>query len=116
MSFRGVDYMLVDSQLNEQELLVRRTARRFVDERILPLVRDCFREGRFPTELIHELGELGFLGANLHGYGCAGMSQVEYGLIMQELERGDSGLRSFVSVQGALVMYPIYQFGTEEQK
>ena len=116
MSFRGVDYMLVDSQFNEQELLVRQTARRFVDERVLPLVRDCYREGRFPSELIREIGELGFLGANLEGYGCAGMSNVEYGLIMQELERGDSGLRSFVSVQGALVMYPIHSFGTDEQK
>src|SRR5918992_1009929 len=108
MSFRGVDYMLFDSQLNEQELLVRQTARRFVDERVLPLIRDCYREGRFPSELIPEIGTLGFLGANLEGYGCAGMSNVEYGLIMQELERGDSGIRSFVSVQGALVMFPIY--------
>src|SRR5829696_4866165 len=116
MSFRGVDYMLFDSLLNEQELLVRHTARRFVDERVLPLIRDCYRDGRFPTELIPEIGELGFLGANLEGYGCAGMSNVEYGLVMQEIERGDSGLRSFVSVQGALVMYPIYTFGTEEQK
>jgi glutaryl-CoA dehydrogenase len=116
MAFRGVDYMLFDSLLNEQELLVRHTARRFVDERVLPLIRDCYRDGRFPTELIPEIGELGFLGANLEGYGCAGMSNVEYGLVMQEIERGDSGLRSFVSVQGALVMYPIYTFGTEEQK
>src|SRR6202142_181133 len=113
--FPGVDYLLIDSQFSEQELLVRQTARQFVDERVLPLVRDCFREGRFPAELIPELGRLGFLGANLEGYGCAGMSNVEYGLIMQELERGDSGLRSFVSVQGALVMYPILTFGSEEQ-
>ena len=116
MSFRGVDYMLFDSQLNEQELLVRRTARRFVDERVLPLIRDCYRDGRFPSDLIPEIAQLGFLGANLEGYNCAGMSNVEYGLIMQEIERGDSGLRSFVSVQGALVMYPIYAFGSEEQK
>jgi glutaryl-CoA dehydrogenase len=116
MSFRGVDYLLIDSQFSEQELLVRQTARRFVDERYLPLARDCFRDGRFPRELVPEIGELGFLGANLHGYGCAGMSNVEYGLVMQELERGDSGLRSFVSVQGALVMYPILQYGSEEQK
>jgi glutaryl-CoA dehydrogenase len=116
MSFRGVDYMLFDSLLSEEERLVRQTARRFVDERVLPLVRDCYREGRFPAELIPEMAELGFLGANLHGYGCAGMSNVGYGLIMQELERGDSGVRSFASVQGALVMYPILTYGSEEQK
>jgi len=96
--------------------MVRQTARQFVDERVLPLIRDCFRDARFPNELIPEMGQLGIFGANLQGYGCAGMSNVEYGLIMQELERGDSGLRSFVSVQGALVMYPILTFGTEEQK
>jgi glutaryl-CoA dehydrogenase len=114
--FRGVDYLLIDSLFNEQELLVRQTARQFVDERLMPVIRDCFRDARFPSELIPELGRLGFLGANLEGYGCAGMSNVEYGLIMQELERGDSGLRSFVSVQGALVMYPILKYGSEEQK
>src|ERR1700736_2533517 len=114
--FAGVDYLRIDSLFSEQELLVRETARRFVDERVIPLIRDCFRDARFPKELIPELGRLGFLGANLEGYGCAGMSNVEYGLIMQELERGDSGLRSFVSVQGALVMYPILTYGTEEQK
>jgi glutaryl-CoA dehydrogenase len=116
MAFRGVDYLLIDSQLSHQELLVRQTARRFVDERVLPLLRDCFRDARFPSELIPEIGELGFLGANLHGYGCAGMSNVEYGLVMQEVERADSGLRSFISVQGALVMYPILEYGSEEQK
>ncbi len=114
--FPGVDYLLIDSLFNEQELLVRQTARQFVDERVLPVIRDCFREARFPRELIPEMGRLGFLGANLAGYGCAGMSNVEYGLIMQELERGDSGLRSFVSVQGALVMYPILTYGSEQQK
>jgi len=114
--FRGVDYLLIDSLFNEQELLVRQTARQFVDERVMPVIRDCFRDARFPSDLIPELGRLGFLGANLEGYGCAGMSNVEYGLIMQELERGDSGLRSFVSVQGALVMYPILTYGSEEQK
>ena len=114
--FPGVDYLLIDSQFSEQELLVRQTARQFVDERVLPLIRDCFREARFPKELVPELGRLGFLGANLEGYGCAGMSNVEYGLVMQEIERGDSGLRSFVSVQSALVMYPILTFGSEEQK
>src|ERR1700682_1901488 len=112
----GVDYLLIDSQFSEQELLVRQTARRFVDERVQPVVRDCFREARFPSELIPELGRLGFLGANLEGYGCAVMSNVEYGLVMQEIERGDSGLRSCVSVQSALVMYPILTFGSDEQK
>lgn len=114
--FPGVDYLLIDSQFNEQELLVRQTARQFVDDRVSPLIRDCFREGRFPSELIPEMGRLGFFGANLEGYGCGGMSNVEYGLIMQELERGDSGVRSFVSVQGALVMYPILTYGSAAQK
>jgi glutaryl-CoA dehydrogenase len=114
--FPGVDYLLIDSQFSEQELLVRQTARQFVDERVLPVIRDCFRDARFPKELIPEIGRLGFLGANIEGYGCAGMSNVEYGLVMQEIERGDSGLRSFISVQSALVMYPILTFGSEEQK
>ncbi|MDQ6760258.1 MAG: acyl-CoA dehydrogenase family protein [Acidobacteriota bacterium] len=114
--FPGVDYFLIDSLFNEQELLVRQTARQFVEDRVIPVIRECFSEGRFPKQLIPELGRLGFLGANLEGYGCAGMTNVEYGLIMQELERGDSGLRSFVSVQGALVMYPILTYGSEEQK
>ncbi len=114
--FPGVDYLLIDSQFSEQELLVRQTARQFVDQRVLPLIRDCFRDARFPKELIPEMGRLGFLGANIEGYGCAGMSNVEYGLVMQEIERGDSGLRSFISVQSALVMYPILTFGSEEQK
>jgi glutaryl-CoA dehydrogenase len=108
--------LLIDSQFSEQELLVRQTARQFVDERVLPLIRDCFRDARFPKELIPEMGRLGFLGANIEGYGCAGMSNVEYGLVMQEIERGDSGLRSFISVQSALVMYPILTFGSDEQK
>ncbi|HEY4364195.1 MAG TPA: acyl-CoA dehydrogenase family protein [Bryobacteraceae bacterium] len=115
-TFPGVDFLRIDSQFSEQELLVRQTARQFVDDRVLPLIRDCFRDARFPAELIPEMGRLGFFGANLEGYGCAGMSNVEYGLILQELERGDSGLRSFVSVQGALVMYPILTYGSEEQK
>src|SRR5579859_2440010 len=114
--FPGVDYLLIDSQLNEQEKMVRQTARQFVDESVIPQIRDCFRDRRFPKELIQPMGRLGFFGANLEGYGCAGMSNVEYGLVMQELERGDSGLRSFVSVQSALVMYPIYTFGSDEQK
>jgi glutaryl-CoA dehydrogenase len=114
--FRGFDYLLIDSTLSQDELLVRQTARRFVDERLLPIIRDAYDQGRFPSELIPEMADLGFFGANLEGYGCAGMSNVEYGLLMQELERGDSGLRSFCSVQGALVMYPILTFGSEEQK
>src|ERR1700686_2678574 len=116
MPFKGVDYFAVDSLFSEQELLVRQTARRFTDERAQPLMRDCFRDARFPKELVPEMATLVFFGANLEGYGCAGMSNVEYGLVMQELERADSGLRSFVSVQGALVMYPILTFGSEEQK
>jgi len=116
MPFRGVDYFCVDSLFSEEELMVRQTARRFAEERVAPLIRDCFRDARFPAELIPEMAELGFLGANIEGYGCAGMSNVEYGLIMQELERVDSGVRSFVSVQGALVMYPILTYGSEEQK
>jgi glutaryl-CoA dehydrogenase len=114
--FSGVDYLLIDSLFSEQELLVRQTARQFVEDRVIPIIRDCYRDGRFPKELIPEFGQLGFLGANLEGYGCAGLSNVEYGLIMQEIERGDSGLRSFVSVQGALVMYPILTYGSAEQK
>src|SRR6516225_70655 len=114
--FSGVDYFLIDSLYSEQELLVRQTARQFVENRVIPVIRECFREAKFPKEIIPELGRLGFLGANLEGYGCAGMSNVEYGLLMQELERGDSGLRSFVSVQGALAMYPILTYGGEEQK
>src|SRR5260370_2634681 len=110
-SFRGVDYLLIDSLFNEQELLVRQTARQFVDDRVLPVIRDCFRDARFPLELIGEMGRLGFFGANLEGYGCAGMSNAEYGLLMQELERGESPLRSFASLQGALGMSPIHTFG-----
>ena len=114
--FSGVDYFIVDSLFSEQERLVRQTARQFVDDRLMPVVRDCYRDGRFPKDLVPEMARLGFLGANLEGYGCAGMSNLEYGLIMQELERGDSGIRSFVSVQAALVMFPILTYGSDEQK
>src|SRR5207249_11560699 len=89
--FPGVDYLLIDSQFSEQELMVRQTARQFTDERVLPVIRDCFREGRFPCELIPEMGRLGFFGANLEGYGCAAMSNVEYGLLMQELSAAIPG-------------------------
>jgi len=114
--FQNFDFLHLDSSFSEDELLVRRTARSFVEDNIVPIIEECFREGRFPRQLVPLMGELGFYGANLEGYGCAGMSNVEYGLVMQELERGDSGLRSFVSVQSALVMYPIYTFGSPEQK
>jgi glutaryl-CoA dehydrogenase len=114
--FQGFDFLHIDASLTEEELLVRRTARHFVDENVTPIIEECFREGRFPRELVPLMGGLGFYGANLQGYGCAGMSNVEYGLVMQELERGDSGLRSFVSVQSALVMYPIFTFGSDKQK
>jgi glutaryl-CoA dehydrogenase len=114
--FQNVDFLKFDSLLNEDERMVRDTARAFVEDNLIPIIEDCFREGRFPRELVPMMGELGFFGANLHGYGCAGMSNVEYGLVMQEFERGDSGFRSFVSVQSALVMYPIHTFGSEEQK
>jgi len=114
--FQGFDFLHLDSSLTEEELLVRRTTRDFVDANVVPIIEGCFREGRFPRELVPLMGGLGFYGANLEGYGCAGMSNVEYGLVLQELERGDSGLRSFVSVQSALVMYPIFTFGSEEQK
>ena len=114
--FSGVDYLQIDSLFSEQELLVRQSARQFVEDRVIPVVRDCFRDARFPKELIPEFGRLGFLGANLEGYGCAGMSNIEYGLVMQELERADSGIRSFASVQGGLVMYPILTYGSQEQK
>src|SRR5580658_253993 len=115
--FQGFDFLDLDSSsFSEDELLVRRTARDFVNDNVIPIIESCFREERFPRELVPLMGQLGFFGATLQGYGCAGMSNVEYGLVMQELERGDSGLRSFVSVQSALVMYPIYAFGSEEQK
>ena len=114
--FQGFDFLHLDSSFSEDELLVRKTARDFVEDNLIPIIEECFRTERFPRELIPLMGELGFFGANLEGYGCAGMSNVEYGLVMQELERGDSGFRSFVSVQSGLVMYPIYTFGSDQQK
>lgn len=114
--FKGVDFIGFDALLNEDERLSRDTARQFIEDNLIPIIEECNREGRFPRELVPQMGELGFFGANLHGYGCAGMSNVEYGLVMQEFERGDSGVRSFVSVQSALVMYPIFTFGSDEQK
>src|SRR5881398_2328665 len=114
--FHGVDYMEIDSLFSDEEKLVRQTVREFVDKEVLPHIEEWNREGKFPRSLVPLMAELGFYGANLEGYGCAGMSNVEYGLIMQELERVDSGVRSFVSVQGALVMYPIHRYGSDEQK
>ena len=112
-----LDFYDIDSVLSEEERAVRDSVRRFVDERVLPIIGDAYVQGRFPRELIPEMGALGVYGANLpEEYGCAGLNNVQYGLIMQELERGDSGVRSFASVQGALAMYPIYAFGSEEQK
>ena len=115
-AFPGVDFLDFDSLLNDEELLARKTARQFVDEQVIPIIERHNREATFPMELVPQLGALGFFGANLKGYGCAEMSNVAYGLVMQELERGDSGLRSFVSVQSALVMYPIHTYGSAEQK
>ena len=116
MAFRGVDYYGIDELLSDEERLVRDTVRAFVDEKVMPRIGRCFRDGVFPMDLARSFGELGLLGMTLHGYGCAGASSVAYGLACQELERGDSGVRSFASVQGALAMYPIYTFGSEAQK
>lgn len=111
------DFFAIDTQLSSEERAIRDSVRSFVDDKILPIIGKAYVEGRFPKELIPEMAELGVLGANLpEEYGCAGLNNVAYGLIMQELERGDSGIRSFASVQGALAMYPIYAFGSEEQK
>jgi glutaryl-CoA dehydrogenase len=114
--FKGVDFIEFDSLLSDDERLVRDNTRKFIEENLIPIIEQCNRDGRFPKELIQPFGEMGFYGASLKGYGCAGMSNVEYGLVMQELERGDSGVRSFVSVQSALCMYPIYAFGSDAQK
>src|SRR5256714_1666063 len=112
-----IDFFNIDSLLSEEERAVRDSVRRFVDERVLPVIGKCYIEGSFPLDLVPEMASLGVFGANLpEEYGCAGLNNVAYGLIMQELERGDSGVRSFASVQGALAMYPIYAFGSDEQK
>ena len=117
MTFQGVDFYDVDSLFTEEERAVRDTVRRWVDDAVMPIIREHYLERRFPDELIPQMGELGMYGANLPSeYGCAELNNVAYGLIMQELERGDSGLRSFASVQGALVMYPIFTFGNEAQR
>src|SRR6476659_8731689 len=117
MPFKGVDLYRIDDLLSDEERMVRDTVRRFVDDRVIPTIDKHFEEATFPVELIPEMSQMGLLGGTLpEEYGCANMNNVAYGLVMQELERGDSGLRSFVSVQGALVMYPILTFGSEDQK
>jgi glutaryl-CoA dehydrogenase len=114
--FQGVDFYQIDEMLSSDEKMVRDTVRDYVSSEIMPIIEDCFIKDEFPKKLIPEIGKLGMLGSTIQGYDCAGLSYTSYGLIMQELERGDSGLRSFVSVQGALCMYPISAFGTEAQK
>lgn len=117
MTLAGVDFFKLDSMLSDEEKLVRQSVRTFVEERVNPIIIDCFEEGRFPFDLIPEMASLGLLGATLpEKYGCAAVNGVSYGLIAQELEAGDSGIRSFVSVQSSLCMYPIFQFGSEEQR
>ncbi len=111
-----LDFLALDELLSEEERLVRDTIRAFVGDRVLPIIEAHFRDGTFPRALVPEMARLGLYGSNLEGYGCAGLNNVAYGLIMQELERGDSGLRSFVSVQGALCMYPIHTFGSDAHK
>jgi glutaryl-CoA dehydrogenase len=115
--FHGVDFYDIDGLLSEEQRAVRDTVRGWVDDNLLPIIGECYVEGKFPKQLIPGMAELGLFGANLpEEYGCAGLDNVAYGLIMQELERGDSGVRSFASVQGGLVMYPIFAFGSDEQK
>ena len=111
-----LDLFDVRSALSDDECMVKDTVARFVDEQAIPVMREAFEQHRFPSELIPQVAELGLLGSSIEGYDCAGLNSISYGLICQELERGDSGLRSFVSVQSSLVMYPIYAFGSEEQK
>ncbi|MCL2779542.1 MAG: acyl-CoA dehydrogenase family protein [Polyangiaceae bacterium] len=110
------DFFELARHLSAEERAVQTTVRAFVDARVLPVVADHFEKGTFPADLVGEMAAMGLLGCNLHGYGCAGLSEVGYGLAMQELERGDSGIRSFASVQGSLVMYPIHAFGSDAQK
>ena len=114
--YEGVDFYKMEQHLTEEEIMVRDLVRDWVDEKVLPIIEEYYMKGTFPTELISEIGEMGLFGCNLEGYDCAGLSNVAYGLVCQELERGDSAIRSCVSVQGSLSMYPIHAFGTEEQK
>jgi glutaryl-CoA dehydrogenase len=115
--FSGIDYFNIESLLAEDEKMVRDSVREFVDAEIIPIIEDHYQQGSFPHDLVKKLAELGVFGITLpQKYGCAEMNNVAYGLVMQELERGDSGIRSFASVQSALVMYPIFEFGSDEQK
>ena len=114
--YEGVDFYNIEQHLSEEETMVRDLVREWVDEKVLPIIEEYYTKGTFPMELISEIGDMGLFGCNLEGYECAGMSNVAYGLICQELERGDSAIRSCVSVQGSLSMYPIHAFGSEEQK
>ena len=111
-----MDLYDIRSELSEDEVMVKDSVGRYVDEKVIPLMRDAFEQHKFPRQLIGEAAELGLLGSSIDGYDCAGLNSVSYGLICQELERGDSGLRSFVSVQSSLVMFPIHTYGSEEQK
>jgi glutaryl-CoA dehydrogenase len=115
-NFPGVDYMEIDSLFNEEELMIRQTVRDFVTDEVLPIIEHANRHEKFPHELVPKMAELGLFGSTIDEYGLPGLNNVAYGLIMQELERGDSGLRSFVSVQSSLVMFPIYAYGSKEQK
>lgn len=116
-AFQGLDFFDLDSHYTKEEILIRDTVRNFVDEEIVPIIADHFENGTFPKDIIPQLAEMGCFGATLPTeYGCAGVSSTAYGLMMQELERGDSGIRSFVSVQGTLAMYPIFAYGSEEQR
>ncbi|MFC1557615.1 acyl-CoA dehydrogenase family protein, partial [candidate division KSB1 bacterium] len=114
--YQGVDYYNIDSVLSEEELMVREAVRQFVSEKVVPVIGRCMEEARFPRELVPEIASLGMLGPNIPVGDDPVLNNVAYGLVMQELERGDSGLRSFASVTGALVMYPIYEYGSPEQK
>ncbi len=116
MAFRDVDFLKLDRLLSQEENLIKESVRSFVEDHVIPIIEDHYMEGKFPTELVRLMGQQGYLGAQLEGYGCAGLGSIAYGLMMQELERGDSGLRSFASVQGALVMYPIHAFGSDDQR
>jgi glutaryl-CoA dehydrogenase len=116
VGFPGVDYLGIDDMLSDDERAVRDLVREFVDEEVLPIIEECAYEGRFPKELVPKLAAMNLFGSTIAEYGLPGLNNVQYGLIMQELERGDSGFRSFVSVQSSLVMFPIYKFGSKEQK
>ena len=116
MNYKSLDFMQMESLLSEEEIMIRDTVRSFVEKEVIPVLQSAHREEKFPMDLIPRFGEINLLGSSIEGYGCAGLKDVTYGLIMQELERGDSGVRSFCSVQGALVMWPLFHYGSEEQK